>query len=63
MVALIETSECFPKPKKLPGFPELPAPPADHEHCPRGHTTPGLIGGWLCPCPCHDKPVAQEGAR
>lgn len=25
----------------------------DHDHCPGGFHLPGLIGGWHCPCPCH----------
>lgn len=26
---------------------------ADHDACPGGHTTPGVLGGWVCSCPCH----------
>lgn len=26
---------------------------AEHEHCPGGHTMPGVLGGWQCSCPCH----------
>jgi hypothetical protein len=26
---------------------------ADHDRCPGGQTTPGVMGGWVCSCPCH----------
>jgi hypothetical protein len=26
---------------------------ADHEACSGGETTPGVMGGWVCPCECH----------
>jgi hypothetical protein len=28
-------------------------PEPTHEGCPGGSNTPGLIGGWTCPCDCH----------
>ena len=52
MSALRETSECFPRELKL-GDLVLPAGEPDHEHCPVGQHTPGVMGGWHCPCPCH----------
>jgi hypothetical protein len=24
----------------------------DHEHCEKGFTRPGLLGGWQCSCWC-----------
>lgn len=28
-----------------------------HDRCPGGESTPGLIGGWACPCTCHQRPA------
>lgn len=28
-------------------------PEPTHTGCPGGSNTPGLIGGWSCPCECH----------
>ncbi len=25
----------------------------NHEACSGGHTREGVLGGWLCSCPCH----------
>ncbi len=52
MAAIIETIECYPKPIENFGI-TLPAPEVDHDNCPKGQTTPGVMGGWICPCPCH----------
>ena len=30
-------------------------PEPTHDRCPGGSNTPGLIGGWVCPCACHQK--------
>lgn len=62
MSARIETMECFPRPINFPGAKEWPAPEAAHERCSGGYTQPGLIGGWTCPCECHQAPGpgAQE---
>lgn len=27
----------------------------DHENCPGGEITPGVLGGWTCSCWCHAK--------
>ena len=58
MSALVETQECFPKPISISGLLRIPAPKPNHEACSGGHTQTGLLGGWVCPCPCHHK--AQE---
>lgn len=29
----------------------------DHGRCSGGHTTPGVLGGWTCSCPCHRHPA------
>jgi hypothetical protein len=31
-------------------------PEPTHTDCPGGQHTPGLIGGWDCPCECHRRP-------
>ena len=54
-----ETQECFPREIDfgclgLDGQPMIfPAPEPAHERCSGGHTMPGVLGGWTCPCPCH----------
>ncbi len=52
MAAHIETQECYPRPIVFDDL-IFPAPEPAHERCSGGHTTPGLLGGWVCPCPCH----------
>ncbi len=54
MAIVIKTKECFPKAIEFFGF-TLPAPDIDHEHCPKGQTASGILGGWLCPCFCHER--------
>lgn len=39
-----------------------PTPEPTHTGCPGGSSTPGLIGGWTCPCECH-KRKASAGKR
>lgn len=34
----------------------------DHDACPGGQTTPGLMGGWTCSCECHLREFADESA-
>ena len=53
MSALRETHQCFPREVQL-GDIVLPAGEPDHEHCPVGQHMPGVMGGWHCPCPCHN---------
>jgi hypothetical protein len=33
-----------------------------HDRCPGGSNTPGLIGGWDCPCSCHTSQLAPSYA-
>lgn len=54
MVAMIHTLECYPKEIDLLGL-KLPAGEPDHEACSGGQTIKGVLGGWMCPCPCHAK--------
>ena len=54
MAMIYETDECFPKPISF-GALTIPAPEARHEACPGKQTRPGILGGWVCPCPCHRK--------
>lgn len=35
-------------------------PESTHVGCPGGSNTPGLIGGWTCPCACHLIAPAQK---
>lgn len=60
MSARIETTECFPRAFDLLGIGPMPAPEADHAACSGGYTQPGLIGGWMCPCPCHHRRATPE---
>lgn len=36
--------------------------PPDHDACPGGSSTPGLIGGWFCTCGCHTTPPENADA-
>lgn len=40
-------------------------PEPTHVGCPGGSNTPGLIGGWTCPCECHRAPqvCSTEGCE
>ena len=53
MATVIKTIECYPRPIMIGDFELAPAGEAQHEHCSGGQGFPGLIGGWVCPCPCH----------
>ena len=55
MSTVVESPQCFPKALKFGTF-TFPAPEACHESCPGGHTIRGVLGGWVCPCECHQKP-------
>lgn len=44
MVAAIICTFC------RPGI--LGGEPMHHPGLPQGHTTPGVLGGWYCACPC-----------
>lgn len=33
---------------------------ADHAACPGGHTIEGVLGGWVCSCPCHHRHAEVE---
>lgn len=60
MSAVVESAQCFPKALTIGTF-TFPAPEACHERCPGGHTIPGVMGGWVCPCECHrGTPVVPE---
>lgn len=52
MATIRETQQCFPKDIML-GAILIPAAEPDHERCSGGHTIPGVMGGWVCPCECH----------
>lgn len=56
MAALVQTQECYPVALNLPGLPDMSAPEPGHAACSGGHTIDGLLGGWVCPCPCHHAP-------
>jgi hypothetical protein len=56
MAASVKTMECYPE-----VYPGLFAEGARHDDCPGGHVIPGVLGGWRCPCPCHNSPV--EGGQ
>lgn len=43
------------------GFLGLLTPEPGH-NCPGGYSRPGLIGGWTCPCECHQQPAASGGS-
>lgn len=45
------SDQCYEGPVKAFGLTFFDA--ADHESCPVGQTTPGVMGGWVCSCPCH----------
>lgn len=72
MSVAVRTPECFPMvdPAILLFGASLQMP--NHERCPGGHHIPGVLGGWHCPCPCHqfsaapthavDAPVRGDGA-
>lgn len=53
MVTMIRTQECFPRDVMFGDLKLMDAPQPKHSACPKGHTIPGLIGGWMCPCECH----------
>lgn len=61
-----KTSECFPEVLKWgigdegDGLYAWPAPEPDHTRCQGGQITPGVLGGWLCPCSCHSE-ARKEG--
>lgn len=59
MAASVLCPEC--EPAGLQGFFGFCSPePTHHYGERRGHTMPGLLGGWVCPCPCtnvSDPPV------
>lgn len=53
MATRVETQQCYPKPIMLGDMMLGPAPEPAHERCPGGLTRKGVLGGWVCPCPCH----------
>lgn len=53
MATIRETQQCFPRPVMLGDMVLGPAPEPAHERCSGGHTIPGVMGGWVCPCECH----------
>lgn len=52
MSAVVQTLECYPTEVRW-GLLVMPAPEPAHERCSGGQTRPGVLGGWVCPCPCH----------
>lgn len=65
MSTTVRTPECFPSASPLMkafadafGGP-LPELQPNHDACPRGHHLPGVIGGWHCPCPCHQSDMRE----
>ena len=60
MVAMIQTMECYPTELKIGDMVITPAPEPDHENCPKGQTVDGILGGWLCPCPCHTSKSVEK---
>ena len=61
MATIRETQECLPKDIVL-GALLIPAPEPNHEHCSGGYATPGVMGGWMCPCTCHHS-ARSTGAK
>lgn len=53
MSMIVRTLYCYPMVMNMGGGLLFDAREADHERCPGGHTIPGVLGGWTCPCPCH----------
>lgn len=55
MSRVIQTPECYPEKNVdrlfLGGFIAAPR----HEDCPGGFHIKGFLGGWHCPCPCHNE--------
>ena len=53
MATVCYTQECFPEKNAdrlfFGGFIAEPR----HEACQGKFTQPGVLGGWMCPCPCH----------
>lgn len=63
MAAVIETPECFPRDVCLGSLLVATAGAPDHGRCPGGQTVPGVLGGWVCPCPCHRTERDSEPPR
>lgn len=66
MSTVVRTRECYPEVaaediSRMLGIKAEPGP-AEHEKCPGGYRQPGLLGGWHCPCPCHQTPADHEVA-
>lgn len=49
MRGTVRTPECFPPQPFLGLFKREP----HHENCPGGSIIPPMLGGWSCPCWCH----------
>jgi hypothetical protein len=59
------TEECYPQDASaLFGLFEIYGPvqpvEAQHDRCKGGESYPGVIDGWFCPCPCHNKTTDPE---
>lgn len=35
----------------------------DHDNCSGGHTRPGILGGWVCSCLCHQTTARGVSSR
>lgn len=63
MSALVYGAPCEPRRTLalIPGLGPIDTGEPQHTGCSGGHTTPGLLGGWSCPCDCHRAtPVPQR---
>lgn len=64
MSVRIETLECFPRQLDFFGKKVNTGILVNHQACSGGQSTPGLIGGWYCPCECHGEvTVDDEGTE
>lgn len=54
MSLAVMSMECHEGPITVLGIEMFDRP--DHASCSGGHTTPGVMGGWRCICPCHSAP-------
>lgn len=53
MTTVRYTAECYPDHLADQLGLHGPVAQADHANCQGRFTTQGVLGGWVCPCPCH----------
>jgi hypothetical protein len=55
MSTSVISSQCTTKPSPLFRLVGLVQVTPDHNACPGGQTVPGVMGGWVCSCKCHQE--------